>query len=300
MTACIRQRLLIVALALITAFGAGLAQAADLSNTARATATAPGGAAVNSPTSTANVPVIPAVRAMTVTKTGTYSDTDGDPGFTEGDTIAWSVTVANTGNVTISAITVADPLVSLVCPVSGNNTIASIAPLSNVVCTASYSITQADIDTNGGGDGDIDNTATATGSAPGPGGPVIASGSDDVPIVLTPSMTIAKTAYVGGLPPFLGGSGTTPVPDDRPVGTVITYVYVITNTGNSSLTNVTVADVHDGLGFPVAPGTETPVLVPNGSSDGAVNASWDTLRPDDQIAFSASYTLTQADVDQRQ
>jgi uncharacterized repeat protein (TIGR01451 family) len=300
MMARIRQTLQVLALVLAAVFGTGLAQAGDLSNTARATATAPGGATVNSPTSQVNVPVIPAVRSMTVTKTGTYSDSDGDPGFTAGDTISWSVTVANTGNVTVSAITVADPLVSLICPVSGNNTIASIAPLSNVVCTASYSITQNDIDTNGGGDGDIDNTATATGTAPGPGGPLVAAGSDDVPIVQAPSLTIAKTAYVGGLPPFLGGSGTTPVPDNRPAGTIVTYVYLITNTGNSSLTNVTVGDVHNGLGAPVVPGTETAVSVANGSTDSAVNASWDTLRPDDQIAFSATYTLTQADVDQRQ
>lgn len=299
MTAGIRHIIRLAALALTAACCAGLAQAGDLSNTARATATAPGGAAVNSPTSTVNVPIIPAVRSMLVTKTGIYSDTDGDPGFTEGDTIAWSVTVQNTGNVTVSSITVADPLVSLVCPISGNNTIASIAPGNAVVCTANYSITQASIDNNGGGDGDIDNTATATGSAPGPGGPVIASGSASVPIVQAPSMTITKSAYEGGLPPSLGGAGT-PVAADRPAGTVVTYVYLITNTGNASLSNVTVADAHDGLGAPVVPGSETAVLVVNGSTDGAVNASWDTLRPDDQIAFSATYTLTQDDVDQRQ
>lgn len=274
--------------------------AGDLSNTARATATAPGGATVNSPTSTVNVPVIPAVRTMSVTKSGVWSDTDGDPGFTEGDTIAWSVTVQNTGNVTVSSITVADPLVSLVCPVSGNNTIASIAPAASVVCTANYSITQAEIDNNGGGDGDIDNSATATGSAPGASGPVVASGSASVPIVLNPSMTIVKTAYVGGLPPALGGTGTTPVPQDRPAGTVITYVYVVTNTGNSSITNVTVSDVHNGLGTLTGPGSEAVWSVTNGSTDSAVNGSWDTLRPDDQIAFSATYTITQDDVDQRQ
>ena len=299
MTAGLRHIIRFIAMALITGCCAGLAQAGDLSNTARATATAPGGAAVNSPTSNVLVPIIPAVRSMSVTKTGNWSDSDGDPGFTDGDTIAWSVTVQNTGNVTVSSITVADPLVSLVCPISGNNTIASIAPGNSVVCTANYSITQASIDNNGGGDGDIDNSATATGSAPGPGGPVVASGSASVPIVQAPSLTIAKSAYEGGLPPSLGGSGT-PVTANRPVGTVITYVYVITNTGNSSLTNVTVSDAHDGLGASVVPGSETAVLVVNGSTDGAVNASWDTLRPDDQIAFSATYTLTQDDVDQRQ
>lgn len=291
---------ILIALMLFGGIGFGRAWALDLSNTARATATAPGGAVVNSTTSTVNVPVIAAVRTMSVTKSGVYSDSDGDPGFTDGDTIAWSVTVQNTGNVTVSAITVADALVSLVCPVSGNNTIASLAPSASVVCTANYAVTQASIDNNGGGDGDIDNSATATGSAPGAGGAVVATGAASVPIVLAPSMTIAKTAYIGGLPPFLGGSGTTPVPADRPVGTVITYVFLITNTGNSTVTNIQLSDSHNGLGLPPLPFNETGVIVAGGSTDASVNGTWDALRPDDQIAYSATYTLTQADVDQRQ
>ncbi len=31
-----------------------------------------------------------------------------------------------------------------------------------MTCTGTYTVIQADLDSNGGGDGDIDNTATAT------------------------------------------------------------------------------------------------------------------------------------------
>lgn len=272
---------------------AGIARAGDLTNTARATATAPGGAAVNSPTSTVNVPVILAVRSMSVTKTGIYSDTDGDPGFTDGDTIAWSFTVQNTGNVTVTSITVADPLVSLVCPVSGNNTIASIAPGNSVVCTANYSITQASIDNNGGDDGDIDNSATATGSAPGPGGPVVASGLASVPIVLNPGMTIVKTATLNKAP------GNTAVGVAEPDDT-IDYTYVIENTGNVTMTGVEVDDAHDGTNTwsdPLHTAISDTGTIGDSPDSNADPAIWGMLAPDDIVTFETTYTVNQSDID---
>lgn len=293
MTGRLRQIALFAIVTLAAAILANDAHAGDLSNTASATATAPGGATVNSPTSTVNVPVIPAVRSMSVTKSGVWSDTDGDPGFTEGDTIAWSVTVQNTGNVTVSSITVADPLVSLVCPVSGNNTIASIAPAASVVCTASYTITQADIDTGGGGDDDIDNLATATGSAPGAGGAVVASGSASVPILLNPAMTIDKTATL------VKGPGNTEAGVAEP-GDTIEYDYTVENTGNVTMTSVEVDDIHDGTNTwidPVHTG-----LIDNGtggdSPDSNANPTiWGTLAPGDVVTFQTTYSVNQSDID---
>ena len=274
------------------------AAARDLINTASASGTAPGGATVLSPEDSVALPVVTAIRTMTVAKTGAWVDA-GAPGFNANDTINWTVTVQNTGNVTISAITVADS-VALICAPAANNTIATLAPGASASCIGSSTVLQSDIDTNGGGDGDIDNSATASGSAPGSVTPVSATGAASVPIVLSPSMSVVKTAYVGGLPISLGGTGTTPVPANRPAGTVITYVYEVTNTGNSTITNVTMADVHNGLGASVVPGSETGLTITGGSTDATVNGSWDALRPGDVIAFSATYTLTQNDVDQRQ
>ncbi len=58
-----------------------------------------------------------------------------------GGTIDYTFTVTNTGNQTLTAITVADPLTGPVdCPAG------SLPPGQHVECTASYTITQADLD----------------------------------------------------------------------------------------------------------------------------------------------------------
>ena len=63
------------------------------------------------------------------------------------------------------------------------------------------------------------------------------------------------------------------------------------------MANVTVADAHNGSGTFVGPTNETPVLPVNGSTDAGVNGSWDSLAPGDTVKFTATYTVTQQDVD---
>ena len=66
--------------------------------------------------------------------------------------ISYSYEVTNTGNVTLAGpVTVTDDKATVTCP-SGD-----LAPGASVTCTASYTITQADLDT-----GSVTNTATAT------------------------------------------------------------------------------------------------------------------------------------------
>ena len=59
--------------------------------------------------------------------------------------------------------------------------------------TASHTVTQADIDSNGGGDGQLENTATADSDQTGPD-------TDDasVPVARSPSLNITKAASVPG------------------------------------------------------------------------------------------------------
>jgi hypothetical protein len=103
-----------------------------------------------------------------------------------------------------------------------------------------------------------------------------------------PALTIDKTANNSG-----------PVS----VGTVITYTYIITNTGNAFIDNVTVTDVHNGYGAVPVPGSEvlvTDALPTGNSTDGGANAVWDHLSPGDTIRFTANYTVVQSDIDYRQ
>ncbi|MCB1030504.1 MAG: LPXTG cell wall anchor domain-containing protein, partial [Acidimicrobiales bacterium] len=73
--------------------------------------------------------------------------------------------------------------------------------------------------------------------------------------------------------------------DGNGVGDEITYTLVATNTGNVTLTGVTISD-------PMLGGDVTPAAVANWSS-GVVG----TLNPGDTVTTEVPYTLTQADIE---
>ena len=82
-----------------------------------------------------------------------------------GDVLNYTVTVTNTGNVTLTGVTVVDPL-------TGQNIRGvTLAPGASQIFNTSYTLTQADLDGagNAGGDDDIDNTATADSQRDRPG-----------------------------------------------------------------------------------------------------------------------------------
>jgi hypothetical protein len=108
------------------------------------------------------------------------------------------------------------------CPVT------TLAPGESTICTATYTLTQADVDA-----GTVDNTATAT--AIPPSGPAITSppATAAVPIPAQPGLTLDKTA---GAVVDANGTG---MPD---AGDTVTYSFQVTNTGNVTLTGVAVDD----------------------------------------------------------
>lgn len=206
-----------------------------------------------------------------------------------GAAINYSITVTNTGNVIASTLTVSDTLVSVVCPTSGTNTIASLAPLGFEVCTASYTANQTDFDTNGGGDGDIDNSASALGTAGG----VSVSASDSAAVLCTPnsSLTIVKSADTAG---------------PLQVGDIVTYTFQATNTGNVTLSDVSISEVaFTGANPPLGtPALETFVdnlplntALQQSSDSVADNGVFSVLKPNDVAVFSLQYTVTQDDID---
>ncbi len=185
-----------------------------------------------------------------------------------GDVITYAFTVTNTGNVPLTNVSVSDPLVTVV-----GGPIASLAPgaSDNTTFTASYVITQANI--NAGG---VTNQATATGTPPT--GPNVTDLSDNnsplendptvTPIPNAPSIAIVKT---GALNMNVVAPNAVANPGD-----VITYAFTVTNTGNVPLTNVSVSDpLVTVVGGPIAS------LAPGAS---------------DNTTFTASYVITQADV----
>ena len=214
-----------------------------VNNTATATGTPPGTMVNPTATDTTTTPLA-AAPAMTLDKQGAVPSSN-----TAGGTIDYSFIVANTGNVTLHAVGVSDPKVGAVsCPVS------TLAPGESTTCTTSYTLTQADVDA-----GVVDNTATASGTPP-TGAALTATDSVTTPITRTATISLEKSAGVA--------SGDT-------AGSTIAYSFVVTNTGNVTLTSVGVSD----------------------PKVGAVSCPVATLAPGATTTCAATYTLTQADVD---
>ncbi len=195
-----------------------------------------------------------AIDKVFINVTGGDGDTLADA---VGDVLHYTVSVTNTGNVTLTNVTVTDPLTGQA--ITG----VTLAPGATGVYNTSYTLTQADLDRagNAGSDGDIDNTATADSDQTGP-----ASDSAEVPLVYDPKIAIDKVFInvTGG-----NGNGVADV-----AGDVINYSIVVTNTGNVTLTNVTVKDPLTGLD---------------------VNAG--TLAPGASVTLNEHYTVSQADLD---
>ncbi|MBD8464701.1 DUF11 domain-containing protein [Plantibacter sp. CFBP 8798] len=240
------------------------ADAGSITNSATATGTPPnGGTPPVSPPSDTTVEIPPAP-AITVEKSANPA-TAG----TVGQVITYSFLVTNTGNVTLSNVTVDEgefsgtgELSDVVCP----PTAGSLAPAASVTCTASYTLTQADVNA-----GEVTNSATATGTPPGGGTPPQSPPSEvTVEIPPAPSITVVKTADEAAQ-------------GDYVVGQVITYSFLVTNTGNVSLSDITVDE-----GEFTGAGELSEVVCP------AVPAVLDSGA---QITCTATYTVLQADVD---
>ncbi len=223
--------------------------AGSIENTGTGTATSPTGSAVNATDDyVATAEVAPALDLVKSTVQQTYT--------AAGDVIDYRFDVSNTGNITIEGVQVSDTLEGLSALTCTPAAPFDLAPGASANCTATYTVTQADVDR-----GFIPNEATATGTdtAGQPAGDTAAS---TLNATRTPGITIEKTADVT--------SFATP-------GVVVNFTKTITNTGNVTLTGLTITDPLVGL-------TQL------GCDD-------TTLAPGQVTICRGRYTTTQADVD---
>ena len=153
-----------------------------------------------------------------------------------GDVITYSYLVTNTGNVRLAGpVTVADDKATVTCPAVntvGNND-GFLDPGEAVTCTASYSITQADLNNRS-----VTNTAKAT-----VGG--TDSNEDKVTVTVTPPATPPPPAPT---PPVVLPRPSRSISRSRRrigptrcfVGASLTYTLTVRNAGPDTATNVTV------------------------------------------------------------
>jgi uncharacterized repeat protein (TIGR01451 family) len=234
--------------------------AGAVKNSATASGITPDDEPIASSPSTTSTPTTAAAPGISVVKSADPSDADS---FTPGQTITYHFTVTNTGNVPLTDVapvegtftgtgTMSEPT----CPS------ATLAPNAQEVCDATYTLTPEDVDA-----GSVTNTATATGTPVG----------SDTPIASPPSTVTVPTPAEAGLSVVKSANPTTVTA----AGQTVTYSFVVTNTGNVTLTGVGV----DDFAFSGS-GTLSDVDCPT-----------TTLVSGQFVTCTATYTLTQADVD---
>ena len=175
----------------------------------------------------------------------------------------YTFVLRNSGNTTLNAVTLTDRLPGLSaldCGDAATAPAATLRPGDTATCTATYQVTQDDIDA-----GSVLNTATVTADPEG--------GPDGDTITLSRSATVTAERQAA-----LTLDKTSPTSQITEVGQEVPYAFVITNTGNVTLSDVTLADALPGLPAPTC----------DGEGDLAVGG----VR-----TCTATYTVTQDDLD---
>ncbi len=185
---------------------------------------------------------------------------------TAGDIISYQINVSNTGNIDLVNAIVSDPLTSLEAPVGDEEDVGTLNVGESWIYSASYSVTQDDLNTKGGEDGFINNTATVDCDLLD-----LVNDSAAVPLEWNPVYSINKTVF------DVAEKGSEA--NATSAGDVITYWVNVTNDGNIDLTNVNVSDALISLDEPIREGEPSETL--------NVGETWN---------YTGTYTVTQADL----
>ncbi|MFA5580953.1 MAG: SdrD B-like domain-containing protein, partial [Paracoccaceae bacterium] len=206
-------------------------------------------------------PTILTMGDISLVKTANTADFS-DP-VMAGDVLRWSFTVTNNGSATLQNVLVSDTIDGV--DVTGAAITLAPGESDSTNFTAEYTLTQEDIDA-----GSFTNAASVIGYYGEDGGdhyPVTDDDSVTTPLPAEPEISLIKAADDIALT------------DPAVLGQEISYSFTIENIGNVTLSDITLADLLDGIEF----------------NDGEIA----TLAPGDidSDAFSATYAITQADID---
>ncbi|WP_433831113.1 DUF7507 domain-containing protein [Flavobacterium anhuiense] len=242
-------------------------------------------------------PIVPSP-SIQVFKDGVFTatnDTNGD-GFPEaGETITYTFSVRNTGNIRLENVKINDSYIGV-----ANLTItpSTLEPGQIGNGQVIYTITQTDID-----NGVIYNSAIGQGNTPptvdDPDGTVVndtstdptnpSTSGDPYYDPLCPDCTVVplpnnpKIAIVKEIASFSGDL------NNAKAGDVISYLFTVTNVGNTVLTNVRVNDPMPGLSTPTLDSVNTAT----GTGDLNANGSLDLI---ERWLYRADYTITTSDI----
>ncbi|MEE4000731.1 hypothetical protein V1T75_10310, partial [Tenacibaculum sp. FZY0031] len=214
---------------------------------------------------------------IAIVKTATFNDENSDTCSNTTETITYTMTVTNQGNTGLINVTVNDPLLGGVIALdSGDLNSNNTLDVGEVwLYIAPYSLTQNNIDS-----GFVTNQATV--NAASSQGVIVTDISDDNSILENdPTQTnLCQSDGIALIKTALFNDENSDGCSN--VGETITYSFTLTNTGNTTITNVVLTD-------PMLGGT---IALASGDTDNDnlldVGETW---------AYSANYTITQTNID---
>ena len=209
---------------------------------------------------------------LTVTKTSNVAEGET---VSLGQTITYTITVENDGNLTVSGITLTDEVAGYeAADITANLDKTTLAPGETATATFTHVVTEQDILA-----GSVANTATADGDNPSDDPTGNTPGTKEDPTdALDVTLTVDKKIT------NQGGSST----GAFFVGQAIEYAIDVTNNGNATYNNIVVTDQIDG---------DITINAVSGytvNSDGTVSIA--SLAPAGKVTITASHVVTEADV----
>jgi hypothetical protein len=287
---------------------------AAIDNTATANGT-PAAGTLTPPNDSESVLVAPATPALTVVKTAAAPVEQGSDGvINSGDTITYTYVITNSGNVTIDSVAPVESATypqfntvagtgtmgafTLVSTTNGATSGATLAPGESGTWTGVYTLSNVDAYRAAGlvaaSANAVENRAIATGTPVTGTLAAVTPSNVESEIPANPKLSIVKSFV------FTTDTGTANRAD---VGDVITYTYTVVNTGNVTINNLSINDVHEGAALSGEPSAEAlssdGPLAPGTTSTDALadNAVWSVVRPGATVTFTYVHTVTQAEVD---
>ena len=225
-------------------------KAGKVINTATVTATDSDGKTVTSNQGTATTTIETPRPGISVTKEVDKTVLTGDEARA-GTKLTYTISVTNTGNTTVSGLTATDTM-----RYDGNPTLdfGTIAPSKTVKIRAQHTVTQDEVNA-----GKVVNAIVVSGSS--------MTSRDSVETTVSPSssLTVSKAVDIANI-----------AADEAIAGKRLTYTITVRNSGNSTVTGVSLADEL------------------NGASVGKLGKT--TLAPGEQTTATATYPITAGDI----
>lgn len=198
----------------------------------------------------------------------------GDPVLATGvdEPVTWTIGVTNTGNTTLSEVEVEDSLPGIGGLIWDGGEFSVLAPGEARAATATYLMTQADIDA-----GQVCNTATASAESVLPGADLVEDDADDCVTLLTdPKVSLEKTGELSG---------------DAEEGATVTWTFTVENQGNVTLTDLDLIDELEGLSEITWTGGKPQTLAPGAVAQATATSRLTQQQVDaGQIRNSATVT----------